>query len=300
MKTFQGFIIWGNGTKYIEDILKIIRNNTNISIRKIFKKQNINLQKTIQHIYALDEYSKEHIASKTNYLLTCPNEFYIIIVFNKDTIYKEKPNGHKYLYHETMIKWKVRLLYNPRIKNVNIDGKLTNENIENAAIQKFWIPEITQNHVIHSTDSEKELEHIIKLVNINLKDSKDYLLNRVNLDLPINQININNILANTCEKDEIPIQETPHFKYLLGQKEQYKNYILKYLGTVIKDDHLPDKYDELINNFEYGKIFDNKPSFAIVKKTKKSNKYVLLDGVHRVAILKKMGVDSVNFYVDNS
>lgn len=38
MKTFQGFIIWGNGTKYIEDILKIIRNNTNISIRKIFKK----------------------------------------------------------------------------------------------------------------------------------------------------------------------------------------------------------------------------------------------------------------------
>ncbi len=299
MKTFQGFIIWGHGSKYIEYILKIIRNNNNLSILKIFKKQDINLQKTIQHIYELDEYSKEHIAAKTQYLLTCPNELYLVIILDKNTTYKQKPNGHKYLYQETIIKWLVRLLYNPRTKNVNIEDKLTKENIENAAIQKFWIPEVTQNHVIHSTDSEKELEHILKLINLNLNQSKDYLLNKSNLSLPIIKINIDNIVANTCEANEIPITETPHFIFLLGKKKIYRKYILKYLGTIIKDDHLPDKFEELIRNFEYGKIFDNKPSYAIVKKTK-NNKYVILDGVHRVAILKKNGIDSANFYVDNS
>jgi len=298
MKTFQGFILWGHASKYIEEILKIIRDYPNIQIKKILKKENIDIKKFIDHIYALDDYPKEHISAKTKYLLTCPNEVYLIIVYDKNTIYKQKDNKHKYAYNETFLKWKIRLLYNPRSKDIDVNKLITKENIEKASIQKFWIPEITQNHVIHSSDSEEEFAHILLQFNLKLKKSKDYLHNKIIHDFPVIDVSINNLLANTCEKQGINLENTPHYQYLLGQKEQYKNYILKYLGLIIKDDHLPDKYNQLINNFEYGKLIENKPSFIIVKKN--NNNLVIIDGVHRACILKWKGIDSIKVYLDQS
>lgn len=298
MKTFQGFILWGHASNNIEEILKIIRDYPNLQIKKIFKKENIDVKKFIDHIYALDDYPKEHIAAKTKYLLTVPNEVYLIIIYDKNTIFKQKDNKHKYAYHETFLKWKIRLLFNPRSKNIDIGKSLTKENIEKASIQKFWIPEISQNHVIHSSDSEEELAHILIQFNIKLKNSKDYLHNKLSHNLPISTVHINELLANTCDNQEISLEKTPHFKYLLGEKKIYRDYILKYLGTIIKDDHLPDKYDQLINNFEYGKLIENKPSFIIVKKN--NNKFIIIDGVHRACILKWKGIDTIKIYLDES
>lgn len=298
MKTFQGFIIWGHGMKYIEEILSIIRNTKNIEIKKIFKKINVDIRQFVKHIYALDESSKKHLSEKTKYLQSVQNQLFLVIVTDNNTVYAKKPNNHKYPYSETFIKWKVRLLYNPRTKYVDTDNQITKENIEKAIVQKFWIPEITQNHVIHCTDNEEELAHILKLFCIDLEKSKDYITNRMLTNYTRIKISIDNIVANTCEQDEVPILETPHYKYLCGQKEQYRNYILKYLGTIIKDDHLPEKYDMLINNFDYGKLINNIPSFVLLKKAKKPAKYVIIDGVHRVAILKKRNIEIINAYLE--
>jgi len=300
MKTFQGFIIWGNGTKYIEEILSIIREYPNIEIKKIFKKQNVDIKKFIKKVYELDDYSREHIEEKTKYLLSCPNELYLIIVFDKDTIYKEKPNKNKYLYNETLIKWKVRLMFNPRTKVVFTDNLLTKENLEKAAIQKFWIPEVTHNHVIHCTDREEEIAHILKIFNHDLYKSKDYFLKKTPTNLKVLLVHIGEILINTCVENEIPVENSPHYKYLMGEKENYRKYIMKYLGTIIKDDHLPGKYDELIKNFNYGKIINNIPSYIIVRNAKNhKNRYVVEDGVHRLAILKKQNKELIKVYFEN-
>ena len=200
-----------------------------------------------------------------------------------------------------MIKWKIRLLFNPRSKNIDISKVLTNENLEKAIIQKFWIPEISQDHVIHASDSEAEFNHILKAFNLDLKKSKDYFHNIFPSNLPILKVEINSLLANTCEEQEIQIENTPHFKYLLGEKEQYRNYILKYLGTIIKDDHLPEKYDLLIQNFNYGKLVKNMPSYIIVKNHPKlKNKYIIIDGLHRACILKKNKNEIINVYLTSN
>jgi len=134
---------------------------------------------------------------------------------------------------------------------------------------------------------------------MDLKKSKDYLLGRFPSNYPILLVQVDFILVNTCDGDEQNLKDTPHYKYLLGQKDQYRNYILKHLGKTIKDDHLPEKYDMLIKNFKYGLKIDNIPQYIIVKPTKNPNKYVVVDGVHRLAILKKNDQNLINVYLEN-
>jgi len=305
MKTFQGFIIWGHGCKYIEEILNIIRSYPDIEIKKIFKRKKLDLQNFINHVYALDEYSREHIKEKTKFLLTVPNEIFFIVICDNNTIIKNKPNNnHQYLYNETLLKWKIRLLFNPRIKKISNDIVNTAiNNLDKVILQQYWVKEITHNHIIHCTDSENEFAHLLKFFkfDFNNPDTKKYLSNTEDLSkFKIIKIKISNILVNTCLGDEMELNETPHYLYLNGKKEEYRQYILKYLGEVIKDDHLPEKYDRLIKKFDYGKIINGIPSYILVKNAKKNGKFVTIDGVHRLAILKKSGIEKIHVYIDET
>jgi hypothetical protein len=293
MESYQYFIIWNHGFEHLEKIMDIIRQHPSLKITRVFKKK-INLNDFIKNIYKLDKSSYQHIEDKSKYLQSIKPQVFIIFVKDIDTIYKAKPNTvHKYSYHETYVKWHIRLLFNPRIENkdINITPKL----IENVSIQRNWPNNITHNHVIHSSDIEEETLLMIdyfKLDNVfNLKGNS-YPQNNVK------EIHIDDLLVNTTYKDNINVKETPHYKYLLGNyKNEYNKYIMDHFGTIITYDNLSGAYDELINNFEYGKIVEDKPSYIVCTFNTDINKYVVLDGVHRLSILVNKNIDKVLAYI---
>ena len=302
LETNQYFIIWNHGFKYIEQILDIIRDHPKIKIQKIFRRKIDNLDNFINHIYKLDKASYSHIQEKSRYLKIVGNEIYIIFVKDTFTKYKFK-NGHKYSYSETYLKWYIRLMFNPKSQNkeITISEELINKGIESA---KNWPSFLTHNHIIHSSDIEEETKLI-----------KDYFnLNKICFDLignnylgkkkTIKEINISDIVCNIVDidcktiKEWINIIDTPHYKYLLGNyKTEYNKYILDNLGKIITCDYMSGSYDKLIQNFYYGIVIENEPSYIICTYIPKIKKYQIVDGLHRACILVKNNIQKIKIYL---
>ena len=102
----------------------------------------------------MDKASYSHIQEKSKYLKKIGNEIYIIFVRDINTEYRYK-NEHKYSYNITYLKWYIRLLFNPKTKNenINISEELIINGIKSA---KNWPSFLTHNHIIHSSDIEEE------------------------------------------------------------------------------------------------------------------------------------------------
>lgn len=83
-----------------------------------------------------------------------------------------------------------------------------------------------------------------------------------------------NLTVNIQDKGQRAIKDTPHFAYVNGDKDVYKRYYEKYMGTRFVYDHAPEAFDELIKNFKY-----EQPILV------KGNQ--IADGAHRAAILLK-------------
>jgi hypothetical protein len=303
MQTNQYFIIWNHGFKYIEKILDIIRDHPQIKIQRIFRRKIDDLDKFIDHIYKLDEASYSHIQKKSKYLKKIGNEIYIIFIKDINTEYKYK-NQHKYSYNETYLKWYIRLLFNPKTsdKEINITEELINNGIKSA---KNWPPFLTHDHIIHSSDIEEETQLVKDYFNLNKISSfslngNDYF----GVKKTIKEINISDIVCNIANDDcktikkYISVIDTPHYKYLLGNyKNEYNKYILDNLGKIITCDNMSGSYDKLIMDFNYGKVIENEPSYIICKYIPKIKKYQIIDGLHRTCILIKNNIQKINIYI---
>lgn len=296
IKTDHFFIVWNHGFKYIEEILDIIRNHPNIKIQRIFRKKIDNLDKFINYIYKLDKVSFEHIQSKTAYLKNIGKEIYIIFVLDNNTKYEYK-DKLKFSYNETYLKWYIRLMFNPKTvdKHINITEQLINSGIESSI---NWPSCITHQHVIHSSDIPEETLLIKEYFNLS-KETFDLIGNKyLYTKKNIKEILITDIVCNIVGKQNINITDSPHYKYLWGNyKYEYNKYILDNLGLAITYDNLSGSYDNLIKNFDYGKIIENEPSYIICIYLPNIKKYLILDGLHRCSILLKNKYNKIKVYV---
>lgn len=302
LQTNQYFIIWNHGFKYIEQILDIIRGHQYIKIQRIFRRKIDNLNKFINHIYKLDKASYSHIKAKSEYLKNVGNEIFIIFVKDTNTEYRYK-NQHKYSYHETYLKWNIRLLFNPKTKNdkINITEELINMGIKSA---KNWPSFLTHHHIIHSSDIEQETQLVKDYFNLNKKCFSLNGNNYFGVKKTIKEIDISNIVCNIVDTDcktikkWISVVDTPHYKYLLGNyKNEYNKYILDNLGKIITCDNMSGSYDKLIKNFNYGKVIENEPSYIICTYIPKIKKYQIIDGLHRICILIKNKIKKIKIYI---
>ena len=286
------FIIWNHGIKHIVDILSIIRNTPDLKINKIIK-INPELNSFLTEVYRFDKnVSKKHIERKKEKLLTKNSESFLILVENyKENIHKTS-SGKVYCKLIDTLKWTIREKYNPRYADKNFDpypGKLSKG--------------ITHNHICHSCDRPIETPHILKTLHLydldyyigNPCKDKNYLVPsrlKKNFNFTIKNIHIDSLKASIVGNNNISIQDTPHYKYLTGNKEIYKNYILNNLGKSLKDDHLPEAYDKLISKFDYNKQIDGKKSLIVTY-----DNYRIKDGLHRAAILKYNNVEYIDIMV---
>ena len=105
----------------------------------------------------------------------------------------------------------------------------------------------------------------------------------------IKTINIDQLKCSIIDKGIVFIKDSPHFQYVQNNKKPYIEYINKNIGYKLQEDHYPESFEKLINNFD--KNYNDKRlknSYIIVNKDK-----VILDGLHRVSILKSIGAKDI-------
>jgi len=279
---YDYFLIWGNGINYTREIVSEIRNDNNFEIilmKKIFIN---NLSIFINNIYSCDTVPLSHLKAKTQYLLKSKPEVLFILVknYNPDEQYVGSGSfRHIQCMKINNIKKIIRNKYNPKFKDLNKQILPLNKGVSHE-------------HVIHASDYESQVEHVLKVVNLqslnyykrnnNKKINIPYYLDVSNID-PFD-INIDNLKANIIGVGLTKITDTPHFKYLLGDKKIYEDYFFRYFGNQLTSDHFPENFDKLI------KIYDKNynKSYPII-----NNNGQIYDGVHRIAIAKFNGEKTI-------
>ena len=204
------FLIWGHGLAYTKQILEIIRNRKDFEIISIVKKSVGDIGKFVEDIYSCDSVPLKHLISKTRYLLNTPPEIIFILVKNNNS--QEKFFGEGQFRHIQCqlvkdVKEEIRNKFNPRV-----DGKRT------------------EYHVIHASDYQSQVEHVLSVLGL---PPLEFYTREVNsdLDVPyhigpfnnyqIKEVDIDSLYANILGVGLVTLTQTPHFKYLTGDKTAY-------------------------------------------------------------------------------
>jgi tetratricopeptide (TPR) repeat protein/SAM-dependent methyltransferase len=277
------FLVWGHGLPYASRIIDILRNVKDLRIIIVVKKNVGDITRFVDEVYSCDTARLEHLRKKTRYLLQTEPEVLFILVENKhpqEALVGEGASRHIQCMFVKGIKEDIRNRFNPR----KPDGSRT------------------EHHVIHASDYQSQVSHMLKILGLR---PMDYYTRRPNSDLDapyhvepfasyaIREVPIEALRANILEMGLVPISETPHYKYLTGDKLAYEQYHQKHCGTLLIEDHFPAAYDRLIADLKDDyRTPDGKRSLILVQ-SRRDGTYRILDGAHRAAILKHRGATKV-------
>tara|TARA_B100000035_G_C21036396_1_gene571188 strand:- start:1398 stop:2798 length:1401 start_codon:yes stop_codon:yes gene_type:complete len=287
---YNSIIVWGHGIEYILDIINTISNNINCTILNIKRGSINNYENFIENIYKLEMVNSNHIFSKTQYLKSVKNEYFHILIKNNGSNIKQYGEGtFKVFADENIVnlKWKLREKYNPKLKDTNLQPS------------KNLPAGISHNHIIHITDSNEECIEVCKFVlNKNPQEFENKIVNNINipwhLGIPkiMKKININIdklYIRLSNDPNNYKIINSPHYKYVCNDRNAYINYYNKYIGIYLQDNHTPQQFDKLIENFNPNTYNLEERRLILI-----NNNFQVYDGVHRLSILKKNNIDNIN------
>ena len=285
---FDLFIIWGNGLNFIPEIISEIREDENYEIVRLKYHRFNNTDKFVKNIYKCDSVPIEHLISKTRYLLKSPKRIMSVLVKNRDPREFEVGTGefrHIQCSKINQTKLNIRSKYNPlfkyRFRTINP------------------LPRgVSHEHCIHTTDYESQTEYLLKFLDMkSIGFYKRY--DNLNIEIPwhlhlgkyniIKKLNINELKCSIIDEGLVFIKDTPHFKFVRGNKSPYIEYFNRNIGEKLQEDHYPEAFEKLITNFDEN--YNNKTkkkSYIIINKEN-----LILDGLHRVSILKSIGSESI-------
>jgi len=281
---YDYFIIWGNGLQYIEDIVDIIRSDNNFTIVTV-RWYNIkdDMYNFIRKIYETDDHPWEHLENKTRYLLESEPKLLFILCKNIKPQEKMSIGGQqgKYKHIEcknvTDIKLSIRSKYNPNV------GIYYGPPLPNG---------ISHNHVVHASDHEKQVEHILKVLDFpplsyyRRNDNHEYFIPfHIENDIFNEEIiDIKKIMVDIIEKGIVSVSSTPYYRYLCDDKDEYIRYAKDNVGIICKEDHFIGNFEKIFKSFDINYVNqEGKKCLPIVKKV--DDYYRVLDGGHRLAIM---------------
>lgn len=277
---FDYFLVWGHATKYIDDIIRIIKNSGFLNIRLIIKHTPRNNLQLINVVYSFDYAPIDHLREKSKYLLKNGiKPVYFVIVENKDVNEQYVDTGefrHIECLSIKKVKNEIRDIFNDRLENRR-----------------------SENHVVHASDNELQTHYVMKYLGFNngteflkkysnkiikspayIDRFKSFDLKRVKIDDLVFNKNVGKAIK------EFKIIDMPQYRALLGEKDVYDKYILKYRGLTLIDNHNYDNLKKLFSNFEY--LDSNHSTNYVLTVQKENGKYLVVDGSHRSAVLKKL------------
>jgi hypothetical protein len=109
----------------------------------------------------------------------------------------------------------------------------------------------------------------------------------------LKEVSLDDLYAKILGRGVVPISQTPHYRYVLGDQESYRTYHAAHFGKEFTDDHLPENFNRLIASFDSRRFTEPGNKSFILASKRLGHGYQILDGVHRASILKRRAVKSV-------
>lgn len=287
---YDYFLVWGHGIGHLDQMLSMIRNHPALKVVLIKNHLPQTVEELVTVVYSFDYAPIEHLKGKTEYLKRTPCECYFIVVENHDPDEDYFGEGaFRHIESRTVkaLKERIRDLCNPRF-----GGRRSEE------------------HVIHASDNQMQTDYILKylgLTGIDCFGNGNVALNAPYHMGEIAQYSLKYVSLAAlwcrivtgprhCYSAELtPVQHTPHYRALCGDCDPYRQYLATYLGTALCDDHSLYNLLRLRESFSYLQApFDC--DYVIVQETEEG-KFEVLDGVHRVAVLKYQGAAAIHVVV---
>ena len=285
---YDVMLVWGHGYSHLHGILEVIRNEDLFAIVHVETKTFSNIKNFVKRVYSFDYAPLQHLKDKIRYLTNTEPKVTLILLKNKRPDEDFSGNGlFRHVESKTLVqlKKKIREAYNPR----NKDGMLNHD------------------HVVHTTDSETQTNHLLRLfgyrggiskfceepsiVNLPhyLNKAKSYSLLKVDFQ-NIRCVNLIGEALN-AEHKIITIEESVQFLGLSDIKV-YEKYVSKHLGYGLKKYYTTSIYMNMAEEFVYlyGKYSTN---YIICKRVNHGRHFLIVDGLHRAAIHRFQGNNEI-------
>jgi hypothetical protein len=184
----------------------------------------------------------------------------------------------------TQLKQEIRERFNPRL-----NGKRTEE------------------HVVHASDNQSQVDHMLRLlghkrgltflrrqpnavlrVPYYVPGFSEFTVRRVRTDRLFGRI-----LTGAAESHStriVPLEDSPHYACLRGDREAYAKYLARHLGHDLTSDYSPAKFITFSRELDY--LASPHSTSYILAEDAGPGRYVIVDGLHRACILRFRGETS--------
>lgn len=268
--------------------MDMIRELPQLEIVKIVRHCPEDLAHFVRQVYDRDYVPFRHLASKTKYLLKTKPE--IIAVFVRTADPQEQCVGEGRFRHieSTIIKEAkeaIRNRFNPRVNG-----------------------ERTEEHVVHASDHEAHTDHVLRL--LGFRTGLQHLERQPNPIIPapyhlrpfdrfrIRSVGWDQLFCHVLVDDPdrpspalCRIEDSPHYQCLAGNPRLYEQYLERFRGRSLSDDHSVDKLMTLAASFRY--LEPPHHTCYILVRGRGRDEYVIQDGLHRASILRWQGHPNV-------
>jgi len=264
----------------------MIRYHDNFEIVRMKRIKIENMERFVKDVYSSDTAPWIHLKAKSRYLMRSLFHAVFILMINKNPNEQQKGprRNHIECRKMTALKIAIRNAFNPRFSDLSQEKPPLNKGV-------------SHHHCIHGSDYESQTEHMLKLVgwkNLNFHRRND----RFEYFFPYHLVGVNNPKLETRRVDDlkvglvgqgrVKVENTPHYQYVCGNTQAYEDYFNKHFGYALCEDHFPEAFDEMIRGFELNLVrWDGKKSRIIIRGND------VLDGGHRLAICKALGIPEV-------
>ena len=267
----DSFLIWGHGLQYTAEIMTILRSY--FPIIYIHTLHIDDMPSFVDRVYSnqFEDFPIEHIREKTKYLLQTPQDVVFILVRNHHVEEYETGSGRFY---------KVRCRYNQQAKD--------------KIRAQFNPPTGPHDHILHGTDSEGEVKHMMELMGIKKKLS--FFTRNEGTPFPYHidkepysetSVPLKSLWGNILGMGMVPLIKTPQYQYAIGNKQPYIDYFYKYFGKGLHEDHFPEKFDDMLT-------WENLDPVLVRKRG------LIVDGGKRACIRLSRGEININAYLIRS
>jgi hypothetical protein len=284
---FDNFLIWGHGLPHRDTILDMIRARPEFEIALIHPFTPRNVARFVREVYRYDSVPFEHLRAKTRYLLTVPPEVLAIFVKNREpreVAFGEGAFRRRACMNVKQTKEAIRDRFNPRV-----NGRRS------------------EDHVVHGSDHPRQVDHLLRVMGFangidaiahkpsrvitappHLPDLHRYRIARVaseSVSCTILGGDPRNPRKPTTAR--VPIVRSPHFRFLAGEPAAYEAYWNRFRDSKLRNDHSPEAFARLAQTFRYLEA-PHEDRYIILRPDGR-NGFVILDGLHRAAILQHQG-----------
>lgn len=280
-------LLWGHGLAHTAEILQMVRRHPDLEILSIVHREVADIAQFVQDVYACDTVPFVHLVAKTRYLLQTPPKVLFVLLRNHRPDEKQFGEGaFRHVQSQTIkdLKEAIRNRFNPRLA----DGSRSEE------------------HVVHASDYPSQVAHVLQVLGLpplahfeaeaHADIDAPYHLGALG-PVTLAELPLDALVARLLDQGLVPVRETPHYQYALGHPEPYRAYHAKHFGTTLTDDHLPEAFDALLQDFRYGERQARGKRSLIVVRPLGDGRYRILDGLHRAAILAARGATTAEVAV---